>query len=259
MKAIFIILPFILFSSGCSTNDRVNVIGTKEDTDMIFHYSVLKALDNGVLEGELKVEDLKKMGNFGLGTFNKMDGEMVVYDGKVYRISQDGTIAEPAGETLIPYTIVSFFNMDDTLKLDGEIDYTVLENFADRSIPSKNMFYAFLIQGEFEYIKCGGADAQDPPYNQSLQEMLSTRPVYEKANVKGTLVGFWCPEYVGDINTRGFHLHFLSNDHTVGGHLIDFKAKSLDISYDIKPKYQIVLPETEMFRNASFREEEVNY
>lgn len=259
MKFIFTAFTFFIFSSGCSVNNGVNEISGIEDADMIYHYSVLKALDNGVLEGDLKIEDLKKYGNFGLGTFNKMDGEMIVYDSKVYRISQDGNVGEPPGETLIPYTVVSFFNVDDTLKLDGDIDYTALKNFVDRRIPSKNTFYAFLIQGEFDYIKCGGASIQNPPYNQSLQEMLATRPIYEKSNIKGVLVGFWCPEFIGDINTQGFHLHFLASDHSTGGHLIDFKARSLNLGYDIKSRYQIILPETEMFRNASFRDAEVNY
>jgi acetolactate decarboxylase len=248
MKKLFILIP-LLYLMGCSSDEE----------DMIFHYSVLKALDNGVLEGNLKAGELKKHGDFGLGTFNKLDGEMIVLDNVVYRVSPEGTIIPADDKILIPYSIVTFYNQDDTLSLSGEIDYPVLKAYIDRRIPSRNLFYAFLISGEFEYIKCGGANIQERPYDKSLLKMLADRPVFEGKNIKGTLVGFWCPEYIGDINTAGFHLHFLSADHRIGGHLMEFTSRSLEIGYDTKSTYKIFLPDTENFREAHFRSEAVNY
>ena len=75
MKKLFFLIS-LLYLMGCSSNEE----------DMIFHYSVLKALDNGVLEGNMKVGELKKHGDFGLGTFNKLNGEMIVLDHVVYRV-----------------------------------------------------------------------------------------------------------------------------------------------------------------------------
>jgi acetolactate decarboxylase len=234
---------------GCSSNEG----------DMIFHYSVLKALDNGVLEGNMKVGELKQHGDFGLGTFNKLNGEMIVMDNVVYRVSPEGKIMQADDKTLIPYSIITFFHQDDTLSLSSEIDYPALKAYIDRRVPSRNIFYAFRISGEFEYIKCGGANIQEKPYNKSLLQMLADRPVYEGRHIKGTLVGFWCPEYIGDINTVGFHLHFLSDDHSIGGHLMEFKSRSVEIGYDAKSTYKILLPDTENFREAHFRSEAANY
>lgn len=248
MKSILLIIPVLLLA-GCSSNEE----------DMIFHYSVLKALDNGVLEGNMKVGELKQHGDFGLGTYNRMNGEMVVLDHVVYRIAQDGKAMVPDDQSLIPYSIVTFYHQDDTLLMRGEINYPALKAFAERRIPSRNLFYAFRIRGEFDYIKCGGADLQEKPYNESLDQMLADRPLYEGRNIKGTLVGFWCPEYIGDINTSGFHLHFIADDQSMGGHLMEFTARSLEIGYDIKTAYKMVLPETEDFRKAFFRSAPVNY
>ncbi|HLN19892.1 MAG TPA: acetolactate decarboxylase [Bacteroidales bacterium] len=257
-KSLLFSLSFLLLA-GCAAEQKESTSSTDQKPDMIYHYSVLKALDNGVLEGDMKISELKKHGDFGLGTFNTMDGEMIVLDKVVYRVAKDGTIVEPSDQTLIPYSVVTNYSEDDTLKLNGECDYNALKSFVDRRIPSKNLFYAFRIRGEFDYIKCGGASAQEKPYDKSLNEILATRPVYEKNNVKGTLIGFWCPSFIGDINTQGFHLHFLAEDHSIGGHLMEFKARSLDLSYDIKSAYQIMIPETDMFKNATFREAGVNY
>lgn len=248
MKKI-VILAAALLLTGCNSNEQ----------DMIFHYSVLKALDNGVLEGNMKVGELKEHGDMGMGTFNKMNGEMIILDHIVYRISADGKVVQPDDETMIPYSIITFYHQDDTLFMKGEINYQSLKAFVDRRIPSRNFFYAFRINGDFDYVRCGGAATQEKPYNKSLVQILADRPVYERKDVRGTLVGFWCPEYVGDINTAGFHLHFLSDDHTIGGHLMEFSARSLYIGYDTKAAYKILLPDTEDFSKASFRSEAVNY
>jgi acetolactate decarboxylase len=244
-----IFLAAILLLMGCSSGEK----------DMIFHYSVLKALDNGVLEGKMTVGELKKHGDLGLGTFNKMLGEMIILDHVVYRVLPEGKIVQPDDETLIPYSVLTFYRQDDTLSLNGELNYPALKAFVERRVPSRNLFYAFRISGQFDYLKCGGANPQEKPYNRSLVEMLSDRPVYEGKNITGTLVGFWCPAYIGDINTSGFHLHFLSDDHSMGGHLMEFSAKSLSIGYDAKSVYKILLPDTEDFKKASFRDKAVNY
>jgi len=248
MKKLLLFI-IVLFMLSCSSDKQ----------DMIFHYSVLKALDNGVVEGNMTTGELKKHGDLGLGTFNKMDGEMVVLDHVIYRISPEGKIIKPGDETLIPYSVVTFFDQDGSLSMEGEINYQSLKEYAVDKLPSQNLFYACRITGEFEYMKCGGSSAQEKPYNESLREMLSDRPVYEADNISGTLVGFWCPAYIGDINTSGFHLHFISDDHSIGGHLMEFTARSLQLGYDIKTNYRILLPDTDMFSKAAFRSEAVDY
>jgi acetolactate decarboxylase len=229
--------------------------------DLIYHYSVLKALDNGVLEGSMKVTDLMKQGDHGLGTFNGLNGEMIVIDHTVYRVTPEGEVVEAEDDMLIPYTIVSFFEPDKSISHEGDenLDYDNLISMMDTLLPSQNQFYAFRITGSFKYIKCGGVDRQERPYNKTILGILADRPVYEKEDISGTLVGFWCPAYIGDINTQGFHLHFLADDRSMGGHLIAFEASSLEIQYDIKTGYKIILPDTEDFKSANFRESAVNY
>lgn len=255
----FILLSGFLACTG-TTEQPVHEEPVKNN-DLIYHYSVLKALDNGVLEGNMKVTDLTKKGDHGLGTFNGLNGEMVVIDRTVYRVTPGGEVLEAGDEILIPYTIVSFFEADKSISIEGDenLDYDNLIAMMDTLLPSQNQFYAFRITGYFTYIKCGGVDRQDRPYDKTLLEILADRPVYEKKDVSGTLVGFWCPAYIGDINTQGFHLHFLADDRSMGGHLMAFEASSLEIQYDIKTGYKIMLPDTEDFKSAHFRESAVNY
>jgi acetolactate decarboxylase len=261
MKNLFylVLLSGFLACTG-STEQTVYEEPVKTD-DLIYHYSVLKALDNGVLEGNMKVTDLVKQGDHGLGTFNALNGEMIMIDHIVYRVAPEGEVVEAEDDILIPYTIVSFFEADKSILHEGDenLDYDKLISMMDIQLPSQNQFYAFRITGDFNYIKCGGVDRQERPYDKTILEILADRPVYEKEDISGTLVGFWCPAYIGDINTQGFHLHFLADDRSMGGHLIDFEASSLEIQYDIKSGYRIMLPDTEDFKNAYFRESAVNY
>lgn len=246
-KLFFVILALQIF--GCTADKK----------DMIFHYSVLKALDNGILEGTITTGELKKHGDNGLGTFNELNGEMIMMDHVVYRVSADGKILKPGDETLVPYSIVSFYDQEEVLHMEGLIDYPSLKAYVEERLPSQNLFYAFRISGEFDYIKCGGANKQEKPYTKSLTEMSADRPVFESKNISGTLIGFWCPAYIGDINTVGFHLHFLSDDQSIGGHLMEFHSRSLNIGYDVKSVYEINLPDTKDFQQAHFRSDKVNY
>lgn len=114
------------------------------------------------------------------------------------------------------------------------------------------MFYGFKIKGEFSYMKCGGLHKQEPPFKDGLDVLIPNRPVFERQNFKGTMVGFFCPDFIGDINASGYHLHFISDDKTFGGHVMEFEAKSLGVSFDEMNEYQFVLPDTEAYRNVGF-------
>ena len=41
--------------------------------------------------------------------------------------------------------------------------------------------------------------------------------------MRGTIVGFFTPELFHGAASGGFHLHFISDDETFGGHVLDFE------------------------------------
>ena len=62
----------------------------QEKKDVLFQASTVNALLEGVYDGEMTYEQLKRYGDFGLGTFNGLDGEMIGLEGKFYQIKADG-------------------------------------------------------------------------------------------------------------------------------------------------------------------------
>jgi len=113
------------------------------------------------------------------------------------------------------------------------------------------MFYAIKVEGTFAYIKTRSVQKQTEPYP-PLVEVTSAQTVFEFNDVEGTLVGFWCPEYSDGINLPGYHLHFISDDFTMGGHLLECSMKAGTILIDTTTEYHMLLPENEHFAQTNF-------
>ena len=54
------------------------------------------------------------------------------------------------------------------------------------------------------------------------------------------------------LNIPGYHFHFLADDHSSGGHVLDLKADSLEIELDFQSNLRLAHPETQQFREADF-------
>ncbi|MFH0845727.1 MAG: acetolactate decarboxylase, partial [Pseudomonadota bacterium] len=52
----------------------------------------VNAFVEGIYEQKIPFTEVKKHGDFGLGTFDNLDGEMVMVDGKIYQINSDGRV-----------------------------------------------------------------------------------------------------------------------------------------------------------------------
>ena len=88
----------------------------------VYQTSTMGALLQGVYDGEVTIRELLHHGDFGVGTFNRLDGEMVVLDGVCYQLRSDGsaTIADPEQKT--PFAAVTWFHADHTLEVSAPCD-----------------------------------------------------------------------------------------------------------------------------------------
>src|SRR4030042_1089532 len=160
----------------------------------LFQSSTINALLKGVYDGDMTYGQLREHGNFGLGTFNGLDGEMIACDGMFYQIKSDGVAypVDDAQET--PFAVVQFFKPDFHAELDQEMEYEQLKSYLQRALPTRNLFYAIRIDGFFTHVEPRTVARQTAPY-QPLVEVVKTQPVFELFDVQGTLVGFCFPGY----------------------------------------------------------------
>ncbi len=229
--------------------------------DAVTQVSTLEALLEGAYDGVVTYERLADYGDFGIGTFAGLDGEMLAFDGDFYQVKADGVAYEVGGTMSTPFAAVTFFDADMDEEVPDGTTYEVFKSHMDGILPTVNVFHAIRVDGVFDYMKTRSVPGQQKPYP-PLAEVTAHQPEFEFQSVAGTLVGFRCPDYVSGINVAGYHMHFLTEDRTAGGHVLDFTIADAGVLVDTSTSFQMLLPgEGSDFYNmglAGASEEEVN-
>ena len=226
-------------SSSGSTKYAENPVAGRETLTQV---STINALMAGVYDSTISCGQLKGYGDFGIGTFEALDGEMVVLNGQIYQVKSDG-VAYPAPDSLgVPFAEVTFFDSDFEDSLASGTDYAAFQTLVDEITPSENIFLAVKIEGNFTHVETRSVPRQAKPYPALTDVIPQEQSVFEFGNVSGTIVGFWCPQYVNGVNVPGYHLHFLTADGKAGGHVLDFTIDQAVVSVDYTPEFLMILP-----------------
>jgi acetolactate decarboxylase len=222
--------------------------------DEVYQTSTISSLLEGNYDGLATIGDLRRHGDFGLGTVNRLDGEMVALDGRFYQIRADGKAYVLQDSMQTPFAVVKFFAGDITLALHNRTDEKQLEAFLDESLPSKDLFYAIRIEGTFAYVKTRSVPAQTRPYPR-LIDAVKGQKMFEFRNVRGTIVGFRFPAYAGGINVPGYHFHFITQNRNAGGHLLDCDIERAEVFIDKSADFHMTLPVDRNFSGNAGRKE----
>jgi acetolactate decarboxylase len=214
----------------------------------LFQVSTSAALVEGLYQGAVQVSRLLGHGDFGLGTFIDLDGEMVVLDGVCYQVSSTGTVAKVEGDRLIPYAVVTRFNAEFSKQIDPLDGYSRLVSVCDELRDSDNVFYAFRVEGRFSFVKTRVMKAV--PEGTGLKTAASGQKEFLFKEVGGTLVGLWSPGFAGSFSVPGYHFHFLSSDRKKGGHVLECQASGVAVAGCAMNEMHVSLPETEEFLKA---------
>jgi len=229
--------------TGCYTSTTPdeyadNPIAQRETLVQI---STIDAILNGVYDGVVDLAALTSYGDFGIGTFEGLDGEMIGFDGNFYQIRADG-VAYPVSDSMeTPFACVTFFDTDYEEELPEGLDYEQIQELLDDTLPTSNIFYAIKIEGSFSYMKTRSVPGQQKPYP-PLVEVTQNQPIFEFTDIDGTVVGFRCPPYVAGVNISGYHLHFLTEDNNAGGHVLEFQLAEAVAYVDYTSEFLMILP-----------------
>lgn len=217
-----------------------------------WQYGITSALVGGIYEGELTVEELLTWGNFGLGSPNCANGGLTIVDGKVWHTQLDKGTAEAAPSQKIEYAVVLDFSPDFTFELEGTFDKNDLEQEIGARLSNRNGMYAFRVTGVFEKI----ATRLYPPFPEGthtpLCDMAACEHKFEYAQTAATLVGLWMPAWVKGLNTPGYHFHFVSDDHTCGGHVFSLIGHKMKIEVCMIDGLCVRVQDSDDFRNFNF-------
>ena len=217
----------------------------------LYQVSTATALVEGIYEGALPIAALRKHGDLGLGTFEDLDGEMVIVDGHFFQVRSDGSVREVEDNVLTPFAAITAFSSDSEVSLDCCPDVAHLTSQFDGLRHSGNVFFALRVDGKFDYVHARAM--QRTREGVPLVQAAAVQPEFEFHDVPGTLVGFWTPEYAKTLNVPGYHFHFISADRTRGGHLLQCRGSNWRLQIQREGDYHIALPETEDFLKANLR------
>lgn len=214
----------------------------------LFQISISGALVAGVYAREVSVEKILEHGNFGLGTFAELDGEMVVLDGLAYQVKGSGVVSVAGQNDGVPFAVVTQFSPGTTTQIGPVPTFAALEQACDALRTSGNIFYALRLDGQFDHVRTRAVNPPQP--GTRLADATKDQSEFDLEDVAGTLVGIWSPGFSSAFSVAGYHFHFLSEDRLYGGHVLDVSATSLRIQVEALTHFHLALPESESYLKA---------
>ncbi|WP_297816547.1 acetolactate decarboxylase [uncultured Lactobacillus sp.] len=219
----------------------------------LYEHSTLASLMAGNFDGTITLKDLLTHGSYGLGTFSGLDGEVIILDNEVYQATSSGKVNHITDmNTKLPFASVHF--PKDLIELSPEnADFNYVNQTLVKEQKLQNVFAAIQLKGSFPFLHTRIAPKQEKPYP-SLLEVAQNQPEFTFEDLTGTIIGYYAPAIFGSVTASGWHLHFISDDHQIAGHVLDFKAENLSGNLEIFDTLQQHFP----INDSDFRDSEVD-
>jgi acetolactate decarboxylase len=227
-----------------------------KNTDAVYQLSTIRALVDGSYEGVMRYSEIAKHGDFGLGTFDSLDGEMVALDGRFFQIKSDGSLSTVRPDQTAPFAIVKFFNADKEFRLHDEQTLDSVEKLIDEHCP-RNVFVAVRIKGTFKSLKLRAVKRQEAPFV-PLSQLKNYQEEFSAENIRGELVGFRFPKFAEPMTLGGYHLHFIDDNFHFGGHVLSASVADADIKLDLSSDFHVELPMSSSALNADLDSDQSN-
>ena len=219
-------------------------------SSMLYMSSPINALLEGFYRDDITIDTLKEKGDFGIGTFNNLDGELIALGGRFFQLDLDGNARVVDGTMKTPFSTVCRFVPMLSEEISELLTYDAFTKRLKGVLPSDNMFYAIHMEGRFRTVKTRSVPKTEN--YRPLSEATDHQKIRHFENVAGHLVGFYTPSFVPSVNVPGYHFHFIDETFSAGGHLLNCEPERLDIRLQIFSSMELTLPKTLDYLTASF-------
>jgi len=228
----------MLMLSGCASTQ---IHPAQEYTDTITHAGLYADLNKGEYDGFYPVTNLVRYGDHGLGTYDGLNGEMIMYSGVIYRADATCRLLAVPVTSVTPYAVVSYFQADRVFDVE-KMSLTLFERALDMRRKQARVPQAIQVSGMFKSITIRSVPVQEKPWRPLAEVIQSDSFKVTLTNVTGFMVGYHYPEYLSMLHPAGYHLHFVDSQRVTGGHVLDFEIAQARISLDHSPGLQVFLP-----------------
>lgn len=221
----------------------------KKEYHTLYQAALFQSVALGEYYGMMTVGDFKQHGDFGMGIFEGVNGELIMLDGIVYQALFDGSVVVPSDDTPIPYGNAAFFTCDIDLGKVTAANLNELEKILDGAVDKagKNQFYFARISGDFSHVSVRSELKQEEPYRMLNIALRTDQRKYDYNDIKGTIIGLYCPAYMQSMNAPGWHYHFISEDGSKGGHMVAADLKECKTELTKMSRFVVDMPDTDSF------------
>lgn len=227
---------------------------------VFFQVSTLNALMVGNFDGAVTVGCLKRHGSWGIGTYEGLDGEAIICDGHAYHAHYDGTATEYAnGNRLAFATVADLTDRATAIRLQGISKLAAIKHALDRARraydDNDNAWCLVSLRGSFTDIlvrSCRKCETKPYP---TFPELASNQYEHAYARDTGWLIGVWTPTYLEGINMPGWHLHYLSDDRSRGGHVLNLSVDQATGRLETYCRFEMALPTNREFDKLDLTED----
>lgn len=231
--------------SNSPADARIVTSRPPEPGAVLTQFAVLDALLAGAYETGLPVAEARSIGDFGLGCVDHLGGEVVILDGAVIECTLDAPPVEMHDDEILPFAIVCRFPDVAPVGVQRR-DLAGFTASVDAALISRNLFHAVRFDGVLSEVRVRITPRQHHPLPK-LAEVTSHQVETVQMAVRGTLVGFWTPAIYQGIAVGGLHLHFLTEDRSFGGHVLDLTVEAGDLRVAAFTRFDLRLPTDELF------------
>ena len=222
----------------------------------MYQVSTLQALAMGYTRSVITIEELLRHGDTGLGTFTDVNGEMILVDGKCFQADVNGFVRQVPGGTGVPFAAVTFQERERVVTLPDGLDIDGLKASLNNCIEEGfglNSMHMIRVDGYFEEIHA----RSEVPYRSqhvSLKDILEkTQKDFCFRELGCTLICVYFPDYMDGINASGWHIHFISDDRKLGGHVFQFRMAHGEALLDKIQNLEIQIPAEPAFDTYSLK------
>jgi acetolactate decarboxylase len=234
----------LLLAALCACSGTGRPSPAHQASGTVWQLSPFALLQQGAYDGLMPVGAVRRHGDFGLGAADRLDGEMIVVDGRFYRFAEDGVVQRVPDLMMMPFAEVTFWRGGTDVVVPGGVGYDTLKSAVDSELPTLDAFYAVRIEGTWDSVAARTYKLQTrrpsgtyPPLDSAAADTFTIR------NAQGVMVGFRQPPFAGALAVPSYHLHFINADSTLGGHVIDFKtAGEVRVQVSDRPDYTLRMP-----------------
>lgn len=205
------------------------------DKETVYHMYTANSVIQGKFDGQITIDELLKHGNFGLGTLNGLNGEMIIYNGIAYSANHKGELRIIDKNEQTPFAAITHFTNSKSLKLNN-VSLKDLTSILDNEIEDEKFFYAIKIEATYSFIEYRSNKKLQKPYP-TIEKAIKESNTILKYNTTGTLIGFRSPNSAQKVNVKGYHFHFIDSEIKIGGHVNDFFMTKGSITINQKRKF----------------------